>query len=213
VRLVYISVSLVVLVCTLLSVLYLDYPLASWIETHIRSQGVFRLYTSNLPSHLFVFVVIVSSLSLAGYLWLTLQAKKNKHRLFFLVTALVLPCAYLTKTLLKLTFARIETRLWLSHPTIQAPHWFNFDHMGFDSFPSGHMLVFTTLFLSFWHFYPQYRWLYMFSWLGLAVALLLTNYHFLSDIIAGAWVGCLVYYAIHSILTNRRFNNGVLKTG
>jgi membrane-associated phospholipid phosphatase len=40
-----------------------------------------------------------------------------------------------------------------------------------------------------WIFYPKLRAIYLFVFLAVAIGLIGANYHFLSDIIAGAFVG------------------------
>jgi len=67
-------------------------------------------------------------------------------------------------------------------------HWF---HLGdaFGSFPSGHADQVTSILSVLWVFYPRWRWVYVGALALLAFALLLGEWHFLSDIIAGSFIG------------------------
>ena len=62
------------------------------------------------------------------------------------------------------------------------------------------MLVLTPLFIALWHFYPRYRLYYGIAGLCLGAALIVTEYHFLSDVIAGACIGAAVYLVVSACL-------------
>ncbi|HEX9137433.1 MAG TPA: phosphatase PAP2 family protein, partial [Nitrospirota bacterium] len=70
-------------------------------------------------------------------------------------------------------------------------HWF-IGGGDLNAFPSGHMSVLTPLIISLWRFYPRYRTFFLALGLALGGALIMTNSHFLSDVIAGAYLGLLV---------------------
>ncbi len=69
-------------------------------------------------------------------------------------------------------------------------HWF---HAGeqFGSFPSGHTDQAAAILSVLWVFYPRWRWLYVSALLLLSFALMAGEWHFLSDIIAGGFVGAV----------------------
>lgn len=194
-----ITLTWVAVVTVVISFLHLDAPLAIWIDLHVRSHGAFQIYTSNIPDMLLLSVIILSTVSWVGYFYLKGRGIQNIHRQFFLIMGTVLPLSFFLKTLLKLVFGRIETRIWLTDNSLDGMHWFAGGD-GFDGFPSGHMLVFSTLFLGLWKFYPRYRSAYLTVWLALGSALILTNYHFLSDVIAGGYLGCLLYCSINYMM-------------
>jgi membrane-associated phospholipid phosphatase len=72
---------------------------------------------------------------------------------------------------------------------------------GFDAFPSGHMLVVAALMSVLVRFYPKARPYCMVVGGLLALALILTAYHFLSDIIAGAYLGIAIEAALFAALS------------
>jgi membrane-associated phospholipid phosphatase len=191
--------SIIAVLTSVTCIAYIDYPLARWIEINLR-KGILEEYSNGLSSNLLKVVIVVSSLSFVAYLYLRTIQYLGKHRSFFLLLAITLPLSYLVKTGLKYSFSRIETRFWLSHPSTTQPHWFNFDGTQFNGFPSGHMLVLTIMFLAFWRFYPQFKAVYLLGWISLGVALLVTNYHFLSDVIMGGMIAFWVYLIMERII-------------
>lgn len=64
------------------------------------------------------------------------------------------------------------------------------DDMG--SFPSGHAARIAAFFAVFWYDLPRARLLYAILAIPMMVALVGMNYHFVSDVIAGATLGALV---------------------
>ncbi|MCB5207743.1 phosphatase PAP2 family protein [Methylovorus mays] len=194
------KLTLVVLVSSLLAIFYVDAPVALWIKANFLSYAPFREYTSNLPSHLFWVVLAGSTISFSCYFYLRWLGEHSPRRNFFLLLGVVLPVAFIAKNILKLAFARIEVRLWLSSPEGFQPHWFQMGKSGYDSFPSGHMVVFMTIFMAFWQFYPRWRSGYFIGASLLAAALVATNYHYVSDVIAGTYIGILVYWATRLVV-------------
>jgi membrane-associated phospholipid phosphatase len=100
----------------------------------------------------------------------------------------------LTKLLvtpLKVVFGRTWPQYHTPSLIGDGTYAFNFFHAGpsFESFPSGHMASICALFVVFWLWYPAYKPIYTFVIVGMATGLIIGNYHFLSDVIAGAFVG------------------------
>jgi membrane-associated phospholipid phosphatase len=62
----------------------------------------------------------------------------------------------------------------------------------FGSFPSGHAARTLALAAILWIAYPRWRWACVLASLVEAVALVGMNYHFVSDVIAGGFVGAIV---------------------
>lgn len=88
-----------------------------------------------------------------------------------------------------------STRLWIENNGSLEDRDFAFRWLhGFhpyDSFPSGHMAIACTLASLTWFFLPKWRWLSAASAAIIAVCLIITNYHFVGDIIAGGFIGWL----------------------
>lgn len=190
--------SLAVLASVLISMRFLDLAAAGWIGEYLRGHPLGNRVVE-LPDLLLLIVIVLTAASWSAFGYLRWRGVRDARCDFLRLVGTVLPLAFLLKTLLKWLFGRIETREWLLHPQAYGFHWFAGDE-GFNGFPSGHMLVLTPLFLALWQFYPRHRTFYAFAWCGLGLALVLTDYHFLSDVIAAAYIGLLVHLAALRIL-------------
>ena len=188
------SSTLAALTLIVLCLWLLDLPLAAWIAEYLTANAPY-VKTSDMLGLLPIIVVILTSLSWIAYFYLVRRNIHDQRTLFCRVTGTVLPLSFGMKTVLKWLFGRTEARTWLSDPSLYGFHWFAGTE-GFQGFPSGHMLVFTPLFLALWHFYPCYRPYYAVVWLCLGAALIATEYHFLGDVLAGAYIGAMVYLAV-----------------
>jgi membrane-associated phospholipid phosphatase len=99
------------------------------------------------------------------------------------------------KDQLKFLFGRTWPEAWGPHDPAfieTGAYGFNWLHAGgaYQSFPSGHMGATCAVVSVLWSVYPQWRFFWALCALGVAAALVGGNYHFLSDVIAGAFVGC-----------------------
>lgn len=174
-----------------LFVRYLDIPVALFVKNHLYTSPQWSKLTTNLPDLLLLVVFLSMFVSLSVYL---VRSKKGIYDATTMLAKLIVwaaPASYLAKMLLKLVFGRVNTRFWLEQPDLYGFHWFQMrEHC--EGFPSGHMLVIVTLLAAFWRFYPKSRPLCFITATLLGAALVATNYHFVSDVIAGAYLGLLV---------------------
>ena len=97
---------------------------------------------------------------------------------------------------LKWFFGRPWPESWHGNPSfirdhLYAFHWLNGGH-GYDSFPSGHMTATAAVLSVAWLCYPRWRAVYALVACLVAAGLLLSNFHFLSDVIAGAFLGASI---------------------
>jgi len=172
---------------------FLDKSLAIYVKRVLFSNARLSFFSADIPDLLFPIVCAIAGIAWAAYYYHASKGIYNKHALFFLLIASAVPLAFFLKSILKLVVGRITTRFWLRHPGITEFHWFHgVGH--YSGFPSGHMAVFSVLVIALWKFYPRYWPAYCGFLSLLALALIATDYHFLSDLIAGAYLGLLVYY-------------------
>ena len=182
------------LACTALIVLgylYLDIRLAVFVcdklgEGFLRTSAI-----SDLPDLLFFLVCAVCIVSWSGRLWLPRKYVGGWILNFMDLIGCSVPLAFILKHFLKQMFGQIETRIWLLHPEQFGFHWFQGggDYAGF---PSGHMAVFTALMLGISRYFPRLRPVCAGLLFSLALALVVTEYHFFSDIVAGFYLGVVV---------------------
>jgi membrane-associated phospholipid phosphatase len=97
------------------------------------------------------------------------------------------------------------------HPSLigDGVYGFNFFHAGpaFESFPSGHMTSIFALVVVLWICYPRFWPTYVACMAAMGGALIAGNYHFLSDVIAGGFVGssaAMLMVSIWEALDRRR---------
>jgi len=182
-----------------LSCFFLDEPIALFVDRMIRTQSLLSRYTENIPDLLLPAVLLISAAMWISYFSRVRRGIRNDQTRFFQLAGSALPLAYVIKAILKHVFGRIDTRAWLENPTGNTFHWF---HGGgnYSGFPSGHMTVFTSLAIACWIFFPRYRAACLFFILLLGVSLIATDYHFLSDVIAGGYLGLVVIAGTHRVI-------------
>ncbi|GFE56140.1 phosphatase PAP2 family protein [Geobacter sp. AOG1] len=167
---------------------YVDEWLARAVMDFLRTWHLSSLGTRKMPDLLLLFVCSATIIMWIDYFLLERSGRDGGKRRFLLLAATATPLAYILKTVLQGVFGRGHTRDWLHNHGSSGFTWLRGD----GGFPSGHMLVFTAFFAAVWYYFPRYRVLSALAVLLLAVALIATDYHFLSDLIAGTYLGMLV---------------------
>jgi membrane-associated phospholipid phosphatase len=170
---------------------FLDTRLAELVLRIIGSEFVFSEDVSHIPDLVLVTVCTATVLGWTGHLYLAKTNPRLAGPDFFEFMGCSVPLAFSLKFIFKFIVGRTNTRLWLVNPEMYGIHWF---HGGgdFTGFPSGHMAVFTALLLAISRYYPQVRHLCTATLFVLGTALIATEYHFFSDVVAGAYLGLIV---------------------
>jgi membrane-associated phospholipid phosphatase len=185
---------------------FVDRELALFVTRVLYGNPVWSTYTAVIPDLLFLLVCFTTISAIACYLYRAGKGIYDEGTKFFQLVAFAIPASYLIKSVLKFVFGRINTRIWLDHHDWYGFHFFQ-GGGDYGGFPSGHMAVFATLAAALRRRYPRFSSLYLFFLLLLAAALITTNYHFLSDVIAGAYLGVLVEAVSYNILNRRHSLN------
>lgn len=178
----------VALVC--LCYFFLDKPLAFWIAAHHFSQYAFFAMISEIAvviyAGAFFSLVFLGIKALAGPL-------TGLQRKLFIMTITVIVTSYI-KDILKLVFGRTWPSTWsANNPSLLKDnvYGFNWFHSttAYQSFPSGHTTALFCAMTFFWFFFPKWRPLALLLCLLEVIGLLAMNYHFLGDVMAGAFLG------------------------
>jgi len=174
------------------SFLWLDRPLAKFVHQHIRypHRGIVD-ELSHFPNPLLLLAVV---LSLFFGLRMVLGRPLSRHQANIFVCSVSIIFTEGIKDFLKPVFGRTWPETWVhNNPSFirNGVYGFNFMHGGsaYQSFPSGHMAAACTVISVLWIRYPRFRALYLIVGALVGAGLVGANYHFLSDVIAGAFVG------------------------
>ena len=179
-----------VVLASMISFQWLDRPVAHFFHNTVARPEAFAKLTyapdPMVPLVVTVFVVL-GLMSLSGRALSRLEDCA-------LLCSLSLIVAELTKIQLKLVFGRTWPATFRdNNPSLlhDGVYGFNFFHGGhaYASFPSGHTAVTCAVISVLCIPYPKWRWLYVLAVLAVAIGLIGANYHFVSDVIAGGFVG------------------------
>jgi membrane-associated phospholipid phosphatase len=185
----FVATSLLVMV----GYVWFDRPIARffndyfhWAHRHISNTPVTHIPDPLIPISVLVFVIL-------GFLALGSHSFSKVLTSAFLCSISVIVAATM-KDELKFVFGRTWPKTWIGdHPSFlrDGSYGFNFMHGGttYQSFPSGHMAAICAASAVLWIVYPRLRWIWFLMALTVGTLLVGTNYHFLSDVIAGAFVG------------------------
>jgi membrane-associated phospholipid phosphatase len=194
------SASLLLLApLVVLCVQFVDIPVALFVKEHLYGNRHWSRLTSDLPDLLLLVVLVTTAAAVWLYVLRTRKGIYDEATSFDKLVAWAAPVSYVSKDVLKSVFGRVNTRTWLQDPQLYSFQWFE-RRQGFEGFPSGHMLVIVTLLAATWRFYPRTRPLCLLLGVVLAIALVVTDYHFVSDVLAGAYVGVAVEAVVFRFL-------------
>lgn len=169
----------------------------------------FERLVFHAPSMVGLLVVAVLVVALARRM---LVLPFGRVDLAFLLGAASLVVAEVAKRALKVLFGRTWPKF--AHPSFLRDGAYGFHplHVGhpFESFPSGHMTAMCALVSVLWIFFPRLRALCVACAALLATILILGDYHFVSDVIAGSFLGTSVGIAVtslgHALVVRTRLN-------
>jgi len=182
------AVTVVVIVCYL----WIDRPLALLVHAHFARQTqsvvdpLARIPDPLVPAAVIVFVGLG--------LWVMFGRPLMRLPVVLVTASLSVTMTEAFKNQLKFLFGRTWPDTWTNnnpsfiHDSVYGFNWF---HAGsaYTSFPSGHMAAASAVVTVLWIAYPRLRVLYVAAALVVAGTLIGANFHFLSDVIAGAFAG------------------------
>jgi len=191
-----ISLVLLAMLFTAFSYFYLDADIALFVQHQLHRSSVLEHVVAKIPDLLLYLVLIITALSWSGYFLLRRRVVYGRDVQFLRACGTVVPLAFLAKAVLQYVFGRFNPHTWMFYHLPARFYWFG-AIAGYGCFPSGHMTVFTALLSTLAHYYPRYRGIVLVLLFLLALALIATNYHFLSDVVAGAVLGAVVAFVIN----------------
>jgi membrane-associated phospholipid phosphatase len=174
-----------------ISIRWLDRPIALWTNGHLGQRSLPAVLTSSpvsstslLSACMFVICGIVA----------TSKDRFSKFQTSASLCVISSVAAILVKDQLKFIFGRTWPETWspgLDSLLRNGTYGFHFFHAGkaFESFPSGHATVAAAVLSIIWILYPKLRAPCALGILLVDVGLVALNIHFVSDVIAGTFVG------------------------
>ena len=207
VRVALVAVSCVVLVVA--SIIFVDRPLATWVHEHLNG-GWLLPYSVNyqgrqLPVSIFMLMAApaealgkaaTGGLMIMGIAGIVGWRPRHWGQILLAVCIAVV-VAITMKEELKWIFGRTWPESWLQiNPSWTRDHVFNFQFfhgwLGRASFPSGHMTIVAAAAAVLWNTCPRMRFINLSVATFVAAGLVFGNYHFLSDVIAGGYLGAAI---------------------
>ena len=170
--------------------LWLDRPLALLVHAHSAQRETFARLTY-LPDLL---IPLAAAAFVAFGLWALAGRTLSKIVMAGALCSISLIVAETIKSQLKFACGRLWPETWVANnPSFihDGAYGFNLFHggAGYAAFPSGHTAATCAVISVLWIMVPKWRPLYALVVLAVAVGLIGANYHFLSDVIAGGFVG------------------------
>jgi membrane-associated phospholipid phosphatase len=187
----YIGAFIACVVLTLLSIIFVDRAVSTWSHAILHRPEPLEWLT-----HIIDPFVPAASIALLGVAIAALFGWRPGR---FGRTILALCIAVLIATVLKQELKFLFGRTWPETWIANNPSWihdgvYRFEPLhggrGWASLPSGHMALITAPCTVLWLLAPRmWRWFWAALILAMTIGLIASNYHFVGDMIAGAFVG------------------------
>jgi membrane-associated phospholipid phosphatase len=189
--------SVIALACCAILVtlcyLFVDRPVAFWVSEHHTNQIRSLFWLQYPPPILQFWAPAILAVLAIRRAWGPFR-RCEKTVLAACVSLLI---AVQFESALKFCFGRYWPDTWThDNPSLLGTGAYGFHpfHSGpaFGSFPSGHMIRTLAIVAVVWVAYPHGRLACVVAAAAVAIGLIGMNYHFVGDVIAGAFVGGLV---------------------
>jgi membrane-associated phospholipid phosphatase len=176
----------------LLCYFYIDRPVALWVSAHPELAPNWLTASPDLIIAAVILSPLLVILVAIRRVWMPWRQWEQR---LIVIAGSVMVIA-LVKELLKWVFGRPSPRTWIENTAFLVSqegyefHWF---HGGkhYFAFPSGHTSIACVMGAIIWIVWPKWRWAVVLSITIVASCLVITNYHFVGDIVAGAFLGWL----------------------
>lgn len=200
--LVWFAALIATVIIVAISYQWLDRPIAEFFHQGLRTShsGIWKRLTY-IPNPLIPLALI--TFCVCSLRALARPSFPNYHTAAF-VCSLSVIATEVAKDQLKFLFGRTWPESWTgSNPSFirDGVYGFNFLQGGgsYQSFPSGHMAAVCAILSVLWLWYPRLKVLWTIVGIVVGAGLVGANYHFLSDVVAGAFLGISAGWLVQSI--------------
>jgi membrane-associated phospholipid phosphatase len=177
-------------VVVLVSIQWIDRPIAFWIYEvfggrRIPTQAADRIFS--IPVVTTIVFVISGIVAILGRRFSKLETAIVMCAISTLATTVI-------KDQLKFAFGRTWPDTWgpgivsFVRDNVYGFHFFQ-SGKSFESFPSGHAAVAAAVLSTIWILFPRMRTICAVGLIAVDIGLVALNLHFLSDVVAGSFVG------------------------
>jgi len=181
---------------------FLDAQIATFTHKHQLSHYLLFRWMTYIPDFLWSGAPLFMTYILIKRAYV--QTSSLENNLFICSISLFITSGFVD--FLKFCFGRYWPDTWVNNnPSLLQNDAYGFHpfHLGqvFQSFPSGHTAASVAILTVFWLKYPKWRIVLSVLYFIVPISLLCMNYHFFTDIIAGAVVGAIItnYCVRHSL--------------
>jgi len=169
---------------------WIDGPIAFFVHEHVSQNNIF-FWLQQIAK---IFPPLAALTLVALGLFALNKRRFSRVQVVMLLSSLSLFVADAITDQLKFLFGRTWPETWVrGNPSLihDGVYGFNPFHGGIDyaSFPSGHMTTTCAVMSVLWICYSRFRPLYALCVAAVVVGLIGADYHFLSDIVAGGFIG------------------------
>ena len=177
-------------ISVVISYLFLDRPIAFWMYAHPLSlYPCFEWIT-----YIAVGIGAVMAFCLPVFAVISISRPLKKIEKIVFISSLSLAVTIFLKDIAKLIFGRYWIQTWIDqNPSLisNGAYGFHFLQAGseYGSFPSGHTAIVCSSMTFLWFFAPKWRFIAILLVFLEVLGLIVMDYHFLSDILAGAFLG------------------------
>jgi membrane-associated phospholipid phosphatase len=184
--------------------LWLDRPIALWVH---GATGSRRLPTA-LTDSPFSSISFISACAFVICGLAAISGRRfSKPETTITMSVLSMVSTVLVKDQLKLMFGRTWPAMFINNGV----YGFNYFHFGrsFESFPSGHAAVVAAFLFIPWFLFSKLRPVMTTCIVAVDIGLVMLNLHFLSDVIAGSFLGFSIALFTISLWRAARFPSGL----
>ncbi len=194
------AATLAAIILVPLAILLADRPISTAMHALARPAWAPALtHIADAPLPLAGIGLLTAGLAaLAGW-------RPGRHGRALLAACLATLVARAAADELKLVFGRPWPETWVDrNPSWIGTHTFGFfpfhGGRGYASFPSGHTIDITAPCAVLWRSVPRARTLAALLVAAVAIGLVVSDFHFTSDVLAGLYVGVVVAYGLTALM-------------
>lgn len=180
------------LVLVVLCYFFVDREVALYVHANL----IFQKEWFAVPTHIPEIFLVLAPVAIITYLVVGAWRDHPYWLRLFYWMGVAIVFVWVIGAKLKLFFGRYWAFNWkknlsLIHDNVYGFNFLNGNDLN-NSFPSGHTMITVSVMTVAWILLPRFRWLWALICAAVMIGLIGANYHFVSDVIAGAIFGGII---------------------